>query len=115
MSDPGSGGLIEVSSVLLAKIGSGVAGSLAALRWLPKESTWADRLASLAGGIAAATILGPAIAEVANASTRIEYAIVFVVGLFGMAVIGELMTAIREVQLATIARDAIRKILRIGG
>lgn len=108
-------GVVEVTTVLAAKLASGLLGSLAALRWMPKESTWSDRLVALASGIATAVIVGPAIAEISNASTTIEYAIVFVVGLFGMAVVGELMLAIKEIGLPAIARDFIRKLLRIGG
>lgn len=108
-------GVVEATTVIAAKLGSGLLGSLAALRWLPKESTWIDRLIAFASGIATAVIVGPAIAEISNASSTLEYAIVFLVGLFGMAVVGELMSAIRDVQLGAIAGSWIRKLLGLGG
>ena len=39
----------------------------------------------------------------------------FVVGLFGMAVVGELMSAIKDVGIGSIAGSWIRKLLGLGG
>lgn len=110
-----SPGIVEATTLAAAKLGSGLAGSLLALRWIPKESGWLDRLTAFVGGLSAAMFVGPAIAEISNASATIEYAIVFVVGLFGMAAVGQLMETIKEIGLPAIARDFIRKFLRIGG
>lgn len=109
-------GLPEATLAMLAKLGAGISGSLISLQFLPKDAPWLDRFVALAGGVAAATIVGPALTELTGTSSAtLEYSIVFLVGLFGMTVIGELMKSIREVQLPAIIRDAIRKLLRIGG
>lgn len=108
--------LIEAAAAAAAKLWPGLLGSLVALRWLPKETTKFDRAIAAIGGFAASSLVGPAIAEIAGVnSVRIESGIVFVVGLFGMAVVGELMSAIKEIGLPELARDFVRKLLRIGG
>jgi len=107
---------IEAAIAAAAKLWPGLLGSLVALRWLPKETTRLDRAVAAIGGFAAASTVGPMIAELSGVqSVRIESGIVFVVGLFGMAVVGELMTAIKEVGIPVLARDFVRKVLRIGG
>lgn len=99
-----------------AKLWPGLAGALVALRWLPVDTTRLDRFFAAIGGFVAAVNLGPAISEVVGVSSqRVESGIVFAVGLFGMAVAGELISAIKDMQFAEIARDAIRRIFRIGG
>lgn len=107
--------LIETAIAAAAKLWPGLLGSLIALRWLPTETTRIDRAIAAIGGFAAASTVGPMIAELSGiGSPRIESGIVFVIGLFGMAVVGELMRTIKEVGLPTIVRDFIRKLFRLG-
>lgn len=109
-------GLWDTVAQAAAKLWPGLAGALVALRWLPVDTTRADRFFAAIGGLVAAANLGPAISEIVGISSqRVEAGIVFAVGLFGMAVAGELIQTVRELQLAALARDAIRKIFRIGG
>lgn len=106
-----SPGVIEATTVLAAKLGSGLLGSLLSLRWMPTETTKLDRFIAVLGGFAAAALVGPAIAEVSGVhSARIENAIVFAVGLFGMTVVSELMVVVKEVGLPAIVRDLARKV-----
>jgi hypothetical protein len=108
--------LIDAFAAAVAKLWPGLLGSLIALRWLPAETTRTDRAIAAIGGFAAASTVGPMIADLSGVqSVRIESGIVFVVGLFGMAVVGELMSAIKEVGIPTLARDFIRKLFRLGG
>lgn len=109
-------GLWDTVAQAAAKLWPGLAGAVVALRWLPVETTRVDRFFAAIGGFMAAANLGPAISDVIGiGSQRVEAGIVFATGLFGMAVAGELISTIKELQLAALARDAIRKIFRIGG
>ena len=106
--------LAETLGALLAKLGPGILGSIAALRGLPPDATWGQRLTAFLGGAAAAYYVAPALYEwTGGSSASIEGFLAFVVGTFSMVVIGELTIAIREVQLAPILRDAIRRFLRL--
>lgn len=107
-------GLGDALTAIAAKIVPGVVGSIVALRGLPPDSTWLQRVTAVGGGAAAAWYLAPAINDWAGiASKNIEGALSFLVGAFAMVVIGEVHSAIREMQLAAIARDALRRLLRI--
>lgn len=109
-------GLWDTVLQAAAKLWPGLAGALVALRWLPVDSTRWDRFFAAIGGFVAAANLGPAISDIVGISSqRVEAGIVFATGLFGMAVAGEILATLKQLQLAEIARDAIRKIFRIGG
>lgn len=98
----------------MAKLWPGLAGALIALRWQPAEATRVDRAISAVSGFVSAVYVAPLIVEVAAVSSqRIEAGIAFLVGLFSMVVVGELMLAVRSLALAEIARDAIRAVLRL--
>ena len=115
-ADPQAGGLWDAVLLAASKLWPGLAGALVALRWLPVETTRTDRFFAAIGGFVAAANLGPAISDVVGISSqRVEAGIVFATGLFGMAVAGEILATLKQLQLAEIARDAIRKIFRIGG
>lgn len=104
----------EALVALAAKLGPGVLGSIVALRGLPPDATWGQRVTAVGGGVAAAYYLAPAIHEWTGMSSRnFEGALSFLVGAFAMVVIGEATSTIRELQLAVIARDALRKFLRL--
>lgn len=109
-------GFWDTAVTAFAKLWPGLAGAVVALRWLPVETTRLDRFVAALGGFAAAANLGPALAEVVGVSSvRVEAGIVFAVGLFGMAIAGEVITAVKDVQAAGIIRDLIRKFFRLGG
>jgi hypothetical protein len=104
----------EALVALAAKLGPGILGSIVALRGLPPDATWGQRFTAVGGGVAATYYLAPAIHEwTGMASRNMEGALAFLVGAFAMVVIGEVTETIREVQLAAIARDALRKLLRL--
>lgn len=107
-------GFLDALGVTLAKLGPGIAGSIVALRGLPPDTTWSQRLLAVIGGAAAAAYVSPALYEWTGAtSVRVEGLLAFVVGAFSMVVIGEVTAAIRDLQLAPILRDAIRRFLRL--
>lgn len=109
-------GLLDTAVTAFAKLWPGLAGAIVALRWLPVETTRTDRFFAAIGGFVTAANLGPAISDgVGISSQRVEAGIVFAVGLFGMAAAGELISTLKELQLAEFVRDALRKIFRIGG
>lgn len=117
MADPTGGagqGLGDALIAVASKVVPGVLGSAVALRWAPGDATFGQRLTAFAGGIAAAYYVAPALYEWTGMSARnLEGALSFLVGTFAMVVIGEVTSAMRELQLASIARDAIRKLLGI--
>ena len=105
-------GLWDTVAQAAAKLWPGLAGALVALRWLPSETTRLDRAIAAIGGFAAAANVGPALAEVSGvASVRVEAGIVFATGLFGMALAGEVLRALKEIQLGTIIGDWLRRLL----
>lgn len=105
-------GIWDTVAQAAAKLWPGLAGAVVALRWLPVETTRVDRAIAAVGGFAAAANIGPALAEVSGvASVRVEAGIVFAVGLFGMALAGEVIRALKEVQLGTIVGDWLRRLL----
>lgn len=96
------------------KIWPGIMGSLASLRFMPKESTWGDRATSLITGVIIASYLGPGIAEITGVDSEIlRSSITLLAGLFSMTVIGELIATIKEVGLPAILRDTLRKFMRL--
>ncbi len=98
----------------LAKLAPGILGSLISLRALPMGSTWSDRFAAFVGGVGVSMYVGPALTEWAGiSSAHIEAGIGFAIGLFGMVVVGELVSTFRELGLAQILRDWLRKLLGI--
>lgn len=108
------GGLGDALVAMIGKLAPGIAGSLIALRGLPADAPWSARLTAFAGGAASAYYVAPALYEwVGIASPRIESVMAFVVGAFSMVVVGEITTTIREIQLAGIARDTLRRLLRL--
>lgn len=107
-------GTLAALGAAAAKLAPGILGSLISLRALPMGSTWSDRFAAFVGGVGASMYVGPALTEWAGiSSARIEAGVGFAIGLFGMVVVGELVTTFRELGLAQILRDWIRKVLGI--
>ena len=97
-----------------AKLAPGILGSLISLRALPVGATWGDRFAAFVGGVGTSMYVGPALTEWAGiSSAHIEAGIGFAIGLFGMVVVGELVSTFRELGLAQILRDWLRKILGV--
>ena len=73
MSGPDHHELSAALSALLAKLGPGIAGAVISLRFIPVGTSWGARALSLAGGVAAAVYLAPALGEwLGVASARIE-------------------------------------------
>lgn len=107
-------GTIAALGAAAAKLAPGILGSLISLRALPVGSTWSDRFSAFLGGVGASMYVGPAMTEWAGiSSARIEAGTGFAIGLFGMVVVGEIVTTFRELGLAQILRDWLRKILGI--
>ena len=107
-------GTLTAIGAALAKLAPGILGSLISLRALPVGATWGDRFTAFVGGVGASMYVGPALTEWAGiSSARIEAGIGFAVGLFGMVVVGELVSTFRELGLAQILRDWLRKILGV--
>lgn len=105
-------GTLAALGAAAAKLAPGILGSLISLRALPMGSTWSDRFAAFVGGVGASMYVGPALTEWAGiSSARIEAG--FATGLFGMVVVGEIVTTFRELGLAQILRDWLRKVLGI--
>ena len=95
---------------LVAKLGPGIAGSLLALKGLPSNSTFGDRLFAVIGGSAAAYYIAPGLAEWLGTSSPNSLSLMaFAVGAFGLVVVGEATRAIREVGLADVLRSWISR------
>lgn len=104
----------EALSALASKLVPGILGSIVALRALPSDATLGQRLTSFVGGVSAAVYVAPALVTWTGASgDEVVYATIFLVGTFGMVVVGEVTTAIRDLQLAPIMRDTMRRIFRV--
>lgn len=114
MSDP-QVGFLDAIGAFLAKWLPAIAGSALSLHFVPAGSSRWHAVGTLLGGFVAAVYAGPALAEVVTASARIEAAIVFACGLFGLAAIGQMWLALSDLQAATMLRDLLRKWFGIGG
>lgn len=102
--------LTSAVSALLAKLGPGIAGALISLRFIPVGTSWGARFLSLAGGVAAAVYLAPALGEwLGVASARIEAGMGFLVGSLAMVVLGEAAEAVHEAQIGQAIRGWLRK------
>ena len=107
-------GTLTAIGAALAKLAPGILGSLISLRALPMGATWGDRFTAFVGGVGASMYVVPALTGWAGiSSAHIEAGIGFAVGLFGMVVVGELVSTFRELGLAQILRDWLRKILGV--
>ena len=114
MADPQTGA-IDAIGAFLAKWLPAIAGSALSLHFVPAGSSRWHAVGTLLGGFVAAVYAGPALAEVVTASARIEAAIVFAYGLFGLAAIGQIWLALSDLQAASIVRDLLRKWFGLGG
>jgi hypothetical protein len=107
-------GLLEAAIAALAKLMPGILGALIALRFHQETSFW-GRMFVLICSVILSTALGPAINEALEILTpQRQAAVHFLVGLFGLFVVSEVIKAIKEIGLAEIARDLLRKVLGIG-
>lgn len=110
MSGPDHHELSAALSALLAKLGPGIAGAVISLRFIPVGTSWGARALSLAGGVAAAVYLAPALGEwLGVASARIEAGMGFLVGSLAMVVLGEATEAVHEAQIGQAVRGWLRK------
>jgi hypothetical protein len=105
----------DALSALVAKWLPAVAGSAISLRFVPAGSSRAHVATTLLGGIVAAVFAGPAVAEVFEATPKLEAAIVFTCGLFGLAAIGQAWVGLKDLQIGQLARDVLRKWFGVGG
>lgn len=98
---------------VLAKVAPGVAGSILALRWVPEGATRWDRVWTVVGGVLFAVYVGPFLSEAFELSEGLQSGLLFVVGLFGMTVAGQITVAIKEVGLAAIVAAWVKRILGV--
>lgn len=108
-------GVLEAAGAFAAKWLPAIAGSALSLHFIPAGSSRWHAVGTLLGGFVAAVYAGPALSEVVTATSKIEAAIVFACGLFGLAAIGQLWLALSELQAASILRDLLRKWFGLGG
>lgn len=107
---PNDNTLMDAFGALAAKYGPGLAGSILSMRFMPAGATVLDRTSAAIGGFVAAVQVAPAIIDwAAVTSPRLGGGIEFLVGLFGMAVVGELTAAIREVHFSDLVSAWVRK------
>jgi hypothetical protein len=110
MSAPDHSEITGALSALLAKLGPGIAGAIISLKFIPIGTSWGARFMSLAGGVAAAVYLAPALGEwLGVASARIEAGMGFLVGSLAMVVLGEATQAVHEAQVGQAVRGWLRK------
>lgn len=103
-------GVMAAISVLLAKLGPGIAGSVISIKFMPVGATWSARFFSLVGGVAASAYLAPAIGDwLGVSSARIEAGMGFLVGSLAMVVLGEATQAVHEAQVGRAVRGWLRK------
>lgn len=108
-------GVWEALLAFASKMLPATVGAAISLKFLPEGATKVQAAFTLLGGVSTAAFAGPAVAELVSASPSIAAVLNFAIGLFGLAVIGQLWAAIRDVQAGSILKDAIRKFLGLGG
>lgn len=107
-------GLLDSALAFAAKLWPGVAGSLIALRWQPSDSTRIDRALSALIGVVLAMIFGPMVSELAHVSSpNVQQGIGAVIGMFGLVIVGQLMSTLKEIQLGALVSDWLRAFLRL--
>lgn len=112
-ADPQTGAL-ELIWAALSKILPGLLGAVIALQWQPAGASKLDGAIAALSGFAAAYYLSPLVVELVGiTSLQWEYGISFLVGLFSMAIAGQIMLALKGMELGSIVRDFVRKTLRI--
>lgn len=119
MTDPQIGFTDHADKILMfvggaVKFSAAVLGAVIGLNFIPAGLTLGGRAVYALGGLSCASLLGPAVNEWAQIEGRYQSAgVVFLSGMLGMVVIGELVATIRGLQLAQTIRDAISA--RLGG
>lgn len=78
---------------------AGFAGAVISLRFIQEANTWPARIFMALAGTMAAAYLTPGLAEYLGASERVESALAFGFGLFGMTIAGAVVQALREHKL----------------
>jgi CDP-diglyceride synthetase len=105
--------LEHISAVLGVKSSgliAGFLGSLVSLRFVDGAKTWTGLVLMALAGTLTAAYIAPAITEYLGSSQRVEHALTFGIGMFGMTIAGAIVCAVRELKLA----DAIASWLKRG-
>jgi hypothetical protein len=92
--------IATVLGVKKAGLIAGFIGALVSLRFVHEANTWASRIFMAMAGTMAAAYLTPGIAEFLGASERVESALAFGFGLFGMTLAGAIVAQVRDLKLA---------------
>jgi hypothetical protein len=79
---------------------AGFIGALVSLRFVQEANTWPTRVFMALAGTMAAAYVTPGIAEFLGASERVESALAFGFGLFGMTLAGAIVAQVRDLKLA---------------
>jgi fructose-specific phosphotransferase system IIC component len=92
--------IATVLGVKKAGLIAGFIGALISLRFIAEATTWPSRIFMALAGTMAAAYLTPGIAEYLGAGERVESALAFCLGLFGMTASGAIMHSLRELKIA---------------
>jgi hypothetical protein len=88
---------------------AGFFGALVSLRFVHEANTWPTRIFMAVAGTIAAAYITPGLAEYLGASERVESALAFGFGLFGMTLAGAIVCQVRELKIADAIATWIKK------
>jgi len=93
---------LEPQKILANPLMAGIAGALVGLRFAPGMS-WLERITNIGSGAACAGFIAPAAGELFNLSSiRMQAALAFALGMFGMSLAAAVMQGVRDLKLAEI-------------
>lgn len=95
--------LDQLAAILgVKKIGliAGFIGAMISLQFVTEAKTWPARILMALCGTMCAAYITPGIADYLSASERVESALAFAIGLFGMTAAGAVMQSFRELKIA---------------
>lgn len=87
--------LLESLGVKWAALAAGFFGAMISLRFIEGLGTW-SRMGTVVGGTVTAAYCSPLAIELLSLSSKLEGAIAFLLGLFGMSIAGAAIKAIPE-------------------
>jgi hypothetical protein len=108
MNLDGSDGLLGALGLTLKNLVAGAVASFVALRFFEGLGT-AERWTTFVGGWAIAAYGGPPLNAYLELAPKLEIGIVFLLGLFGMAIAAELIRLIRDTDWKGIVDGLLRR------
>ena len=108
--------LLEHGAALYARLWPALLGAVVALYFHPAESTRIDQVFAFAASVGTSVLFAPAFIAYFEVETdALVRAVHGAVALFGLTAVGQVIAGLRELRLAAMLGEALRRRFGLGG